>query len=134
MCLVKLPGLGRDPGIRNFARGRNIAGWIFRSISLVKFEVDRVREVIEFFRLPGTKSLAIVANVQPIAGRLNLLRKSERISSQIEGLGGENSRRLMVLMILSDNVVRHPRKNDLWPGQANQANDFVQRFTVSPLF
>ncbi len=40
----------------------------------------------------------------------------------------------MILVVLTNNMVGHPRENDLWPGDANQSYDFVQRFAVAPLF
>ena len=76
----------------------------------------RVGKVINLFRLPRAKSLAIIADVQPITSGLDLLRKYQRIGRGIEGFCGQNSRTLVAFMIFSDHKIRHPRQDHFRAG------------------
>ena len=92
-------------------RAQSRRGVTTKSVSFEKIKIDRVRKVINLLGLPGTKPFDIVADVQPIARRLDLLGKGKRIRRQIESFGCEDSGGLMVV-IFPDIVVRHPGKND----------------------
>src|SRR5215472_10513422 len=53
---VVSPGLGGNPGISNLAGGRDVAGGIFRPLSLKELKMIGVGEVINLLRLPGPQS------------------------------------------------------------------------------
>src|ERR1700756_2883945 len=108
LSLVVSPRFGGDPRIWNPARRGNVTGGIFGTVSFQKIEVSGVSEVIDLFSLPGAQNFTIVADRKPIPGSLDLFRERQRASREIEGLGRNNTCGLMVVMIFTDYVVRHP--------------------------
>src|SRR5215469_818677 len=130
--LVRTPRLSRHLRVRHFAIGRNVLSWIFRTLALGKVQVGGVRKIVDLLRLPGTKPLAVVVDVESIARSFHLGRKSQGIRRQVKGIGGENAGSLMVLVIFAYVVIGQPGEDHLRAGEAHQADDFLLGLAMSP--
>ena len=80
------------------------------------------------------KPFPVVADSLVGARRVDLLRKYSRIPRYIESLVRHHGGRLMVAVVLSRNVARHPGDDDLRPGQTNDAHHLIQRFPMPQRF
>src|SRR5438067_846332 len=97
-----------------------------------KFEMCRVRKVINLLGLPGTQPFTIVVDAVVLLWGLKLFREHYRICGDIERFGGQNSGRLMVIVVLARNVQRQPGQDNFRPRQPDQPNHLLQRSAMPP--
>src|SRR5438067_5536770 len=99
-----------------------------------KFEMCRVRKVINLLGLPGTQPFTIVVDAVVVLWGLKLFREHYRICGDIERFRRQNSSRLMVIVVLSRNIQGQPGQDDFRPRKPHQPDNLLKRGAMPPGF
>src|SRR5262249_4684079 len=104
---------------------------IGRALAFELLVVARIRKEIDFLRLPRLEPFQ--QGFVHMAWFCNLRGKSGWITGQIEGLGGDDARSLVVTVILADENSGKPGQYDVRPSDPNHANNVFQSLAVMPV-
>src|SRR5580704_3005363 len=89
-----------------------------------------VRKVVNLFRLP--RAQVVKVRLEPLHRPCDLFGKRDWIASQIESLGGEHARRLVISVILADERARKKCENHFGTREPYETNELLQRGAVAP--
>src|SRR4029077_12957494 len=103
---------------------------ILRTFALYEIEVRSISIVVEFFRLPHAQPFHEVAVPEVIFGRCDLFGKPGWVAGEVERLGGNYARGLMVLMVLADDRSGQHRDHNFRPCQPYEAHSLAERAAV----
>ena len=82
--------------------------------------------------MPRTQAFGEIADAASIAWRGDLLRKTRGIARQIESLGSDDSRCLVVVVVFAGDVIRQPCQDHFGTRQSDQAYGFAECGAMIP--